>query len=167
MKHAVIISGLRKDDEKTVEAGLSEGRTVFLAQLEYTEEELGQFEREKMKWILRCRGSQQFLADSDAGEDARAYYCHHFDLIPEKTVFDEGKFVGIYLCNDGISYSGRGRYNYMMDDWGYPGADPFRFIPRGGKTHVFLFSDDETHRWDDWSLLHRDPDAVYKDYLDF
>ena len=45
---------------------------------DYTEEELEQFNAEKDKWIVRCSGSQQFLADSDSGEDAVAYYRNFF-----------------------------------------------------------------------------------------
>ena len=75
--------------------------------------------------------------------------------------------VGLYLCTDGIDYSGRGRYNYYIDDWGYPGSDPFRFIPRGAFVHVFLFEDADSRNWKDWGLLVRDPEKKYTSYLDF
>ncbi len=163
MKHAKIIN----DKENSVEASLTADKTVYLAEAEYTEEELEQFNAEKDKWIVRCMGSHQFLADSDSGEDAVGHYRNFFDLVPEKAVFENGKLVGLYLCTDGIDYSGRGRYNYYIDDWGYPGSDPFRFIPRGAYVHVFLFENAESGRWKDWSLLVRDPEKEYTSYLDF
>ena len=163
MKHAIIVN----EKENSIEASLTEYRRVYLAEAEYTEEELEQFNEEKDKWIVRCSGSRQFLADSDSGEDAVAHYRNFFDLVPEKAVFENGKLVGLYLCTDGIDYSGRGRYNYYIDDWGYPGSDPFRHIPLGASVHVFLFEDAESGRWKDWSLLVRDPEKEYTSYLDF
>ena len=168
MKHVVIVS--RPDAEgfgKIIEAELSEGRKAYLAEAEYTQEELAQFDAEKMKWILQCRGSHCFLAESDSGEDADGWYCEYFDLIPEKAVFMDGELAGLFICNDGIRYSGRGRYNFEIDDWGYPGQDPFGFTRAGSGTHVFLFDDEQTWSWKDWSLLVRDPDAEYEGYLDF
>lgn len=163
MKHAMIV----KEKENSVEASLTADKTVYLAEAEYTEEELEQFNAEKDKWIVRCSGSHQFLADSDSGEDAVGHYRNFFDLVPEKAVFENGKLVGLYLCTDGIDYSGRGRYNYYIDDWGYPGNDPFRFIPRGAFVHVFLFEDADSRNWKDWGLLVRDPEKKYTSYLDF
>ena len=116
MKHAIIVN----EKENSVEASLTADKTVYLAEAEYTEEELEQFNAEKNKWIVRCMGSHQFLADSDSGEDAVGHYRNFFDLVPEKAVFENGRLVGIYLCTDGINYSGRGRYNFYIDDWGYP-----------------------------------------------
>ena len=163
MKHAIIVN----EKENSVEASLTEDRKVYLAEAEYTEEELEQFNAEKDKWIVRCLGSHQFLADSDSGEDAVGHYRNFFDLVPEKAVFENGRLVGLYLCTDGIDYSGRGRYNYYIDDWGYPGNDPFRFIPRGAFVHVFLFEDADSRNWKDWGLLVRDPEKKYTSYLDF
>jgi len=167
MRHAVIVSDTENFSGKLAEASLTDKRTISLAETEYSSEELETFDSERFKWILRCKGSRQFLADSDSGEDAVGYYCGYCDPVPERAVFEDGKLVGIYFCSDGFSYSGRGRYNFSIDDWGFPGSDPFDFVPLGAKTHVFLFSDPETHRWGDWSLLERDPDAEYKSYLDF
>ena len=163
MKHAMIVN----DKENSVEASLTGDRSVYLAEAEYTEEELEQFNAEKDKWIVRCSGSHQFLADSDSGEDAVGHYRNFFDLVPEKAVFENGKLVGLYLCTDGIDYSGRGRYNYYIDDWGYPGNNPFRFIPRGAFVHVFLFEDADSRNWKDWGLLVMDPEKKYTSYLDF
>ena len=163
MKHAMIV----KEKENSVEASLTADKTVYLAEAEYTEEELEQFNAEKDKWIVRYSGSHQFLADSDSGEDAVGHYRNFFDLVPEKAVFENGRLVGLYLCTDGIDYSGRGRYNYYIDDWGYPGNDPFRFIPRGAFVHVFLFEDADSRNWKDWGLLVRDPEKKYTSYLDF
>ena len=163
MKHAMIV----KEKENSVEASLTADKTVYLAEAEYTEKELEQFNAEKDKWIVRCSGSHQFLADSDSGEDAVGHYRNFFDLVPEKAVFENGRLVGLYLCTDGIDYSGRGRYNYYIDDWGYPGNDPFRFIPRGAFVHVFLFEDADSRNWKDWGLLVRDPEKKYTSYLDF
>ena len=167
MKHAIIVSDTDSSSKKLVEASLTDERKVCLAEIEYSQEELDAFNNEKSKWKLRCKGSRQFLADSDSGEDAVGYYCGYCDPVPERAVFENGNLVGIYFCFDGFNYSGRGRYNFSIDDWGFPGSDPFVFVPLGAKTHVFLFSDPETHRWGDWSLLARDPDAEYKSYLDF
>ena len=163
MKQAIIVN----EKENSVEASLTEDRRVYLAEAEYTEEELEQFNAEKDKWIVRCSGSHQFLADSDSGEDAVGHYRNFFDLVPKKAVFENGRLVGLYLCTDGIDYSGRGRYNYYIDDWGYPGNDPFRFIPRGAFVHVFLFEDADSRNWKDWGLLVRDPEKKYTSYLDF
>lgn len=168
LKHAVIADG--PEDRrygKAVEAELSAGRKVWMADAGYTEEELEQFRSEEENWILRCKGSHFFLADSDSGEDAEAYYCGYFDPVPERAVFREGKLAGFYICTDGIRYSGRGRYNFDIDDWGFPGQDPVEFARAGSGTHIFLFSDEETRDWKDWSLLERDPDAIYENYLDF
>ena len=166
MKHAVIINETEKT-EKCVRAEKCPDNTVWLAEAEYSPEELEQFNCERTKWILKCKGSQQFTADSDSGEDAYGYYCRYFDLIPEKAVFENGKLVGVYLCNYSISYSGNGRYDFSIDDWGFPGSDPFRFIPWGEKTHVFLFADAKTHKWKDWTLLEKDHEARYESYLKF
>ncbi|MBR6957044.1 MAG: hypothetical protein IKH73_01200, partial [Erysipelotrichaceae bacterium] len=70
MKHAMIV----KEKENSVEASLTADKTVYLAEVEYTEEEMEQFNAEKDKWIVRCSGSHQFLADSDSGEDAVGHY---------------------------------------------------------------------------------------------
>ena len=166
MKHAVIINETEKT-EKCVRAEKCPENTVWLAEAEYSPGELEQFNCERPKWILKCKGSQQFTADSDSGEDAYGYYCRYFDLIPEKAVFENGKLVGVYLCNYSISYSGNGRYDFSIDDWGFPGSDPFRFIPWGERTHVFLFADAETHKWKAWTLQERNPDVEYRSYLEF
>ena len=168
MKHAVIVAESEKDNfENSVKTEMPDGSVIYLAQVEYRPEELEQFNSERSKWILQCKGSGQFTADSDSGEDAYGYYCGYFDLIPERAVFENGKPVGVSLCNYGIRYSGRGRYDFTIDDWGFPGKDPFGFIPRGETIHVFLFSDAETHKWKKWTLLERDPDAKYEEYLEF
>ena len=104
--------------EKIVKAEKTDGNKVYLAQTEYSRKELEQFNCERPKWTLKCKGSQQFTADSDSGEDAYGYYCRYFDLMPEKAVFENGKLVGVYLCNYSISYSGNGRYDFSIDDWG-------------------------------------------------
>lgn len=165
MKHAVMTE--RAGSAKCAEADLTKEKTVFLEESEYTQEELESFQAQEHRWILRCRGTKYFLADSDSGEDAEGHYCGYFDLITQKAVFDQGRLVGVYLCNDGIRYSGRGRYNFTLEDMGFPGSDPFDFIPIGAKTHVFLFDDPATHRWKNWTLLERDPAAEYRSYLDF
>ena len=168
MKHVVITTApCENSSEKVFEVKQTEDRKIFLAQAEYTEEELAEFTAEKDKWIVRCAGSHYFLADSDSGEDARGYYCGYFDLTPEKAVFEDGHFTGFYLCTDGMNYSGRGRFNFSIDQWGYPGSDVFDYVPFSAKTHVFLFAEEETHRWGDWGLLERDPQKEYKSYLDF
>lgn len=168
MKHARIeIAPAEVGSEKSIEIELSDGSKAYLIEEEYTPEQLEQFESEAPKWIVRCKGSHFFLADSDSGEDATAYYCGYFDLDPNMAVFEDGKLVGFYLCTDGLDYSGRGRYNYTIDDWGFPGDDAFRYLKYGRHMHLFLFADAESHKWDEWSLLERDPEAEYKSYLTF
>ena len=167
MKHAVISTLEGSGSEKIIEAREEDGKALYLTEKEYSEEELDLFHREAQKWIVECKGSRYFLADSDSGEDATAYYCGYFDLDPEKAVFDEEKFAGFYLCTDGMRYSGNGRYNFGIDKWGFPGYDLFGFAAYGSKTHVFLFSEAETHEWGDWTLLIRDPEKEYESYLDF
>ena len=168
MKHAVLIPGPESGlSDKCVETEQADGSKSYLAETEYTQVELEAFEAEGPKWILECSGSQQFTAGSDSGEDAWGHYCGYFDPIPEKAVFRDGKPVGLYLCNYGIRYSGNGRYDFDIDDWGYPGDDPFRFVPWGAKTHVFLFSDEGTHKWKDWTLLKREDGREYSSSLEF
>lgn len=168
MKHA-ILSPTRDEAraENCVEVELADGRTGYLTEAEYSEDELRAFESAAPEWIVRCAGSRQFLAESDSGEDAIGYYCGYFDLIPERAVFEQGRFVGIYLCTCGFRYSGRGRETFEVKDWGYPGNDPFDFVSWGAKMHVFLFEDEGTLKWRDWSLLRREPGATYESELDF
>ena len=168
MKHAVLIGTPPKSSSiKYIEAELTDNRKVYLAEAEYTPEELERFHAEAAIWILRRQGSSQFLADSDAGEDAIAYYRNYFDLVPERAVFYKRKPIGLYLYNNGLSYSGRIRSNYTIDDWGFPGSDPFTFRPDRTDLHVFLFAVPETHQWKDWSLLKREPGKEFQSYLDF
>lgn len=168
MKHANIITVSDKNrSEKYIEVKLTGKRKAYLIESVYSQKELDEFHSEEPKWIVQCKGSHCFLADSDGGEDADGHYCGYFDLEPEKAVFENGKLVGFYLCTDGITYSGRGRYNFTIDNWGYPGDDIFRFISWGNEPHVFLFSEPESHKWKDWSLLVREPGKEYKSYLDF
>ncbi len=168
MKHAVILSRTRPDDSAGyIEAVLSDGRTLYLAEKEYDADEFRAFEKAKEEWLISCSGSQTFLADSDSGEDAKGYYGNYFELLPEKAVFQNGKMTGIYLCSDGINYSGRGRYNYDIDAWGIPGYDPFSFIPTGRKTIVLLFDDDRNCRSGQFMVLRRIPGKEYKEYLEF
>ncbi len=168
MKHANITNTPDKDPRKKyVEAELCAGEKVFLVESEYTPEELDGFEAEKSKWIIRRAGTRYFLADSDSGEDAEGHYCAYFDLQAANAVFDRGRLVGYYLCAGDLCYSGLSRSSFGIDNWGYPGDDPFRFISWGNVTHVFLFSKKETHEWKDWDLLLRDPEKVYRSYLDF
>ncbi|MBR2521839.1 MAG: hypothetical protein IKE61_01760, partial [Coriobacteriales bacterium] len=76
MKHARIeIAPAEVGSEKSIEIELSDGSKAYLIEEEYTPEQLEQFESEAPKWIVRCKGSHFFLADSDSGEDATAYYC--------------------------------------------------------------------------------------------
>ena len=152
---------------KHVEAETADGKKIRMVERKYTKEETDEFESEKSKWIVECKGSRQFLAESDSGEDAYGYYCGYFDLDPERAVFENGRLVGFYLYTDGMRYSGRGRYNFDIDRWGYPGYDLFRSSEWKDNAHLFLFQDPQTHHWKDWSLLEREPGKEYKSYLDF
>ena len=168
MKHAAIIAEPGENrEQKYVEAEAANGRKVFLVDQEYTDAELELFDREKEKWIIRRAGTEFFMADSDSGEDATGYYCGYFDLLPTNAVFEQGRLVGYYLCAGYFRYSGRGRGSFDIEQWGYPGDDPFVFVSQGNQTHVFLFSDKATHEWKDWDLLIRDPEKEYRSYLDF
>lgn len=167
MNHANITTTEKNPLTKYVEAELAGGQKVLLVESEYTPEELEAFDAEKEKWIIRRAGSRYFLADSDSGEDATGYYCGYFDLRPENAVFNQGKLAGFYLCAGDFQYSGLSRSSFEVDQWGYPGDDPFKFVSYGNETHVFLFSDPETHKWKDWHLLTRDPEKEYRSYLDF
>lgn len=168
MKHANIVSA---PDEalpgKFVEAEPVDGQRIFLTESEYTAEELNVFNEEKNKWIVRRSGTMYFLADSDSGEDARGCYCGYFDLVPENAVFEKGKLRGFYLCSGDFTYSGLSRSSFGVDNWGYPGSDPFASVSPGSKVHVFLFSEPGTHEWKDWDLLSRDPERKYTSYIDF
>ena len=168
MKHAVIIS--RPEEargKKTVEFEQPNGEALILAEAEYSPGELARFEAEKRKWILRCSGSQTFLAEHDSGEDARGYYCGYFDPEPSRAVFDGDRLVGLYICTDGFRYSGNGRSSFSIDRWRYPGDDPFSFVSRGSKRHVFLFADEAAHKWGEWTLLEREPGKEYRSFIDF
>ena len=167
MKHAYITAKDETNSEKTFEIKLNDENSVFLGECEYTEEEMEQFRKEADKWIVGYSGTQQFTADSDSGEDARGYFGNYFDLVPERAVFEDGKLVGFYLCSYGIKYAGRGRYNFEIEDWGYPGDNVFNFVSWGAETHLFLFEDKTTHSWKRWKLQVRDPQAKYESYLDF
>ena len=166
MKHTVILD--KPDDRyKTcLEVKLTPDRSIYLAEIEYTQEELDEFHAEAKNWILRCAGSRCFYADYESGEDATGDYCEYFDLTEEMAIFENGKFVGIYTCFDGFSYSGNGRASFGIDSWNF--CNPFLCTFRAHKTHVCLFSQEETHRWnDEWTLLKREPDAKYASYLSF
>ena len=167
MKHAAITTQGSNSLKKHIEAGLADGQKVYLVESEFTQEELEEFNSEKAKWIIRRAGTLYFLADSDSGEDARGYYCGYFDLEPKNAVFDNGRLVGYYLCAGDFRYSGLSRSSYGVDNWGYPGDDPFKSVSSGIATHVFLFSDPETHEWKDWDLLVRDSEKDYRSYIDF
>lgn len=168
MKHAEITTQAGPADKtKIIEAGSGTGLTVFLSEKEYSQQELDLFNSISPSWILKRSGHKYFLADSDSGEDAEGWYCGYFDLEPSNAVFENGEFVGFYLCAGDFRYSGLSRSSFSVEAWGYPGDDPFKFISYGHRTHLFLFSDAETHRWNDWSLLVRDPDRQYNSYIDF
>ena len=168
MKHANIIHLTGNEmPEKCAKVKLPDGRAVYLTESEYTEEELQVFNAEAPKWIVKCQGSGQFTADRDSGEDAWGSYCNYFDLDPAKAAFEDGRFVGFYLYYDSISYSGNGRYDFSIRDWGYPGGDLFGYQASWYKEFLFLFDEPETHKWNDWSLLKRDPEAEYESYLEF
>ena len=165
MKHVILVS---KDDKDSacIRALTSEGSEVFLAQKEYTDEEMAAFTAEADKWLIRLKGTRCFLADSDSGEDATGYYCNHFPLRAENAVFDDGVFVGMYYSFSGLRYSGNDRASFGIDSWGYPGKDPF-CNPWSETPHVFLFSEENTHTYKEWSLIVKEEGKEYGSYLDF
>lgn len=169
MTHAVIVRTPPKDTgEKLVEAELAGERKVWLARREYTEEELALFGKEQANWLLQRAGSQQFTADSESGEDAWGYYCGYFDWSPENAVFENGRLVGFYFCEDWMHYSGNDRSSFSINKWGYPGWDPFTSSRLYGRhVYAFLFGEAESHVHRDWKLLRRDPGAEYKFCLEF
>lgn len=168
MKHAEILTAPKKAGaDKRIEAGLADGRKVYLTEREYTREELYTFESEKANWILKRSGTRQFTADSDSGEDATGYYCHYFDLVPENAVFDRGRFVGFSIRPGYMEYSGNGRASFEIEDWGYPGDALFTSSSWATAACVFLFADAGTHQYKEWTLQKRDPDKEYKSCLEF
>ncbi|MBQ4240881.1 MAG: hypothetical protein II672_07205 [Oscillospiraceae bacterium] len=168
MKHAVIVSA---EDigfaGKHIEAESEDGKRIRLAEKEYSAEEMEEYCSQESEWKFCRRGEHMFLADSDSGEDARGTYCGYFDPVPQRAVFADGKLAGFYICSGRIRYSGLSRSSYSMDDWGYPGDDPFEHVSLGNELHLFLFSDKETLRWKDWILLKREAGKEYRSYIDF
>lgn len=168
MKHAVIIAESDKGRfEQVKDVKMPDGSTLCLAEQVYTPEELEAFNAEAGKWIVRRRGSCHFYADSDSGEDAWGSYCNHFDLVPEHAIFDGDRFVGLYLPETWIRESGNGRYDFTIDDWGYPGYSLFYSLGGSYAFHAFLFAEDATRSWHEFTLMERDPEAVYESYLEF
>ena len=165
MKHAVIIDKAPVRGEAN--GSFTELDGFCLAEGKYSPEEKETFEREASGWIIRRKGGRQFMADSDSGEDAYGYYCGYFDLLPENAVFRNGRLVGYYLFYDYLRYSGRGRYDFSIDDWGYPGFDRFKEHSWAQGRHLFLFDDENTHEYDGWELFKREEGAEYIDYLKF
>ena len=169
MTHAVIVQAPEMNGAgKLVKAELAGERRICLEKREYTPEELERFRAEQANWLLQRAGSQQFTADSDSGEDAWGYYCRYFDWNPENAVFENGRLVGFWLCGDWLRYSGNGRASFGIDDWGYPGVDPFgRSALYGRHIYAFLFEEAESHKHGDWKLLKREPGREYKSCLEF
>lgn len=169
MTHVVIVQTSPKDAcEKPVEAELTGERKIWLAKQEYTKEELELFRAEQANWLLQRAGSQQFTADSESGEDAWGYYCGYFDWKPENAVFEDGRLVGFWLCENWLRYSGNDRASFSIDDWGFPGEDPFTDRPLYGRhVYAFLFGEAGSQKHRDWKLLRREPGAEYKSCLEF
>lgn len=169
MTHAEMVPARPEDAHgKVVEAELTEERRICLVKREYTPEELELFRAEQANWLLQRAGSQQFTADSDSGEDAWGYYCGYFDWTPEHAIFDEGRLVGFVLRENWLRSSGNGRASFSIDDWGYPGQDPFADLPLYGRhVYAFLFAEADSHKHRDWKLLRRKPGAVYESSLEF
>ena len=77
-------------------------------------------------------------------------------------------FLGFWLCGDWLRYSGNDRASFSIDDWGYPGRDPFTGSALYGRhVYAFLFGEAESHEHRDWKLLRREPGAEYKRCLEF
>lgn len=166
MKHAVMIDKPGDSYEKCTEICLTKDRKILLAEVDYTQEELEIFNAEAKKWILRCSGSRSFYADYESGEDATGEYCEYFEVTAETAIFENGKFVGVYVCGGGFDYSGNGRASFSIDNWNF--YNPFSQPSKVSQTHVALFAQEETHRWwREWELLKRDPNAKYESYLSF
>lgn len=169
MTHAVIVPARpEKANGKLVKAELTGERKICLEKREYTLEELALFRAESANWLLQRAGSHQFTADSESGEDAWGYYCGYFDWNPENAIFENGRLVGFVLRENWMHYSGSDRASYNIDDWGYPGEDPFTSVPLYGKhIYAFLFAEAESHKHRDWKLLKREPGAEYGFCLEF
>ena len=169
MNHAIIYER-NSECESTnsfIECNIDENNTVFLCESEYTIDEMKLFDNEKDKWILKHCGSQNFIADSDSGEDAYGSYEGYFDLKPEYAVFSDEKCIGFYFSPGDFSYSGTCRGNYRIDDWGYPGYAIDGYKPPRAKFHLFLFDDVSTHYFAGWTLLQRENGKVYINDLSF
>lgn len=167
MRHANMTAAADDPAKKYIGIKTSDGQTLYLYESEYSKEELDEFEAAKSVWIIRREGETYFYADSDSGEDARGSYCGYFDLLPENAVFDNGKLAGYYFCPGDLLYSGRGRASFWIDEWGYPGYDPFSAGFSGRAVHLFFFSKPDTHTLNEWSLIKRDPETEYKTRLSF
>ena len=169
MTHAVIVPARpEKAHGKLVKAELTGERKICLEKREYTPEELALFRAESANWLLQRAGSQQFTADSESGEDAWGYYCGYFDWTPEHAIFDEGRLVGFVLRENWLCSSGNGRASFSIDDWGYPGQDPFTDLSLYGRlVYAFLFAEAESHKHRDWKLLRREPGVEYGFCLEF
>ena len=169
MKHAVIIAESEKGKfEQVKDVEMPDGSTVCLAEQEYTRKELAAFNAEAGKWIVRRRGGCTFYASSDSGEDAYGSYCAYLDLVPERAVFKDGRFAGLYLYESWVRESGNSRNSFDVVDWGYPGHSIFAFFYGSYDLHLFLFEDAESlGPWREFTLMERDPDAEYESYLDF
>ena len=152
-----------------IEIELPSGETKYLAEKEYTQQELDKFNQQSSEWVLRIYGERNFLADSDSGEDACGTYCGYFNLKEQNAIFENGEFIGFYLFPDDLRYSGNGRSSFEIDAWGYPGYNPFEYswLYRKDNLNIFLFSDEQTHRWKNWPLLRREADADYESWLTF
>lgn len=166
MTHAVLVKKENFKDEliKFVKCKY-DGKSMILFEQEYSPVELETFNEEAKKWIIRCSGSQNFLSDTDGGEDAYGDYTNYFDLEPENAIFMDGKLIGLYLAPDDLSYSGTRRGNYSINSWGYPGETIKYF--RWNKIHLFIFDDIKTHCFNDWTLLLRKEGQQYEESLSF
>jgi hypothetical protein len=168
MKHAIIIDKPDTNHENCIEVRLTKDCNIYLAEVDYSQEELETFHSEAKNWILECSGSMQFTADYENGEDAQGTYREYFDLTEQTAIFDNGKFVGFYVCPGGFDYSGNGRASFTIDKWRF--YDPFQEQSCVKDTHVVLFEREETYRWehwDVWALLKRDPYKKYTGSLGF
>ncbi len=170
MKHGVFLNAPDESCRQIhIEIELPSGETKYLAEKEYTQQELDKFNQQSSEWVLRIYGEQDFLADSDSGEDARGTYCGYFNMKEQNAIFENEEFIGFYLLPGDLHYSGNGRSSFKINAWGYPGYTPFDsyWLNYMGKPHIFLFSDEQTHNWKNWSLLRREPDTDYKSWLIF
>ncbi len=167
MKHAVIVAKEYSENNNCLKGLTSDGREIWLYEKEYDNQEQEAFQAQTEKWLMCRRGTRYFLADHDSGEDAEGSYGKYFELLAERAVFHGDRCIGVYYSFGSLQYSGSSRASFGIDNWGYPGSDPFNPLPWPTTPRIFFFNDPVTHTYNDWYLEEKEEGKDYSSYLDF